>query len=1072
MTRALSNSDVASSDPFWSSWSIRTRLMLLVLMSILPAMGIIFNAGLEEQRHDIENVQRNVILAAENLAKQQDIVTAGIKQTLMTIAHYPGVQNGDVQAIDRLFRKLHQHSSINCQFIATRPDGTALLADETRPPFTLADRSYFQQALATREFVAGEYMISKLSSGPVLPFAFPVINDNNRITGVVVATVSLDSYQHLPAQMGFPQGSVIGIEDRDGRRLCRFPKLAGMVNEGMGQLLPKKTWLHISGTNERGTYTEEGVDGVRRIYGFVQLRSPGSDEAYLYIRVGIPEKSALIPATRKLRINLLLLAIACGLAAAAAWFLGNLTLVHPIKQLAAVSQQLGIGNSTARSKLSHTRRGEIGLLAQSLDIMASRQELRELERRESIKEISELSSQNQLILNAAGEGIVGLDAEGTVIFVNPAAASMTGYDVEELLGQDLHQKIHHSLPNGLIYPRRSCPMFRSIALGTASRVRDEVLWRKDGTHFPAAYSSTPIINDGKISGAVIIFRDISERKQAEDVLRKSEEHFRLLIENISDVIIVLDCGGIIRYVSPSLKRVLGYEVSELLHKNGCELVHRDDLNDVVDGFGRGFIAPGTCFSMQMRYLHKDRSWRIIEAVGKSFLDRKGNLQIVVNAHDVTAGKRAEEEKEKMEAQFLQAQKMESVGRLAGGVAHDFNNMLSVILGHAALGLLQLSETDPLRNSLEEIRNAASRSADLTRQLLAFARRQMIIPKVLDLNAEVTNILKMLKRLIGEHIDIAWIAAPNLWLVKIDPTQIDQILVNLTVNARDAIRGSGAITIAASNMYFTEYCHLRAGCPPSSYVLLTVTDTGEGMDAATLSQIFEPFFTTKGIGKGTGLGLATVYGAVKQNNGLIAVDSAPGQGTTFKICLPRTYAQMTERPPATPRKGLRGTETVLLVEDEKSILDLARGILEQYGYTVHAASSPEIALDLARNFPGPIHLLITDVIMPKMNGLELDEALSSIKSGYKSLFWSGYTDIGEAFSQSLNEGGHFLQKPFSPERLIEKVHEVLSSPPTSRLPYATRAAALKMRLAKDGGMSHLQAKNGGATEAALFMKNLN
>ena len=874
--------------PFWGSWSIRTRLMLLVLLSVLPALAIIFHTGLSQQQNDIDNARKNVLLTVENLAKYQDTVTLGIKQMLMTIAQYPSVQQGDVTASNQLFSRLHQHAPGNCQFIFARPDGMAY-AEGAEGPFSIADRGYFQQVVTSRRFVAGEYVVSRANSAPVLPYAFPVINDAERFSGVIVATVDLMQYQDLLQRMGFPEGSVVGIEDRNGLRLCRFPILTGMINEGLGQPLPEKIRRHISGSQE-GTYTEEGVDGIRRIYGYIQLRLPDDGEFYLSIRVGIPERSAFGAAVRRLKTNLILFGAACTMALAAAWFLGNLTLVDPITHLARVSQQLGIGNLKARSRLSHTKGGEIGLLARSLDIMAANQEQRENERLDSLRAIGDLSRRNKLILDAAGEGIVGLDSQGLVIFINPAAAAMTGYAADELLGQDLHLKIHHSLPDGSHYPLSACPMHRTLRQGVACRIRDEVLWRKDGTNFPCAYSSTSIVNDGKIAGVVIIFRDISERVRAENLLRRSEEHFRLLIENISDVIIVLDIRGTVRYASPSLERVFGYQIRDLTDKSGCDLVHPDDLFHVIDEFGRSLVMPGFCFTVEMRCRHKEGTWRFVETVGKSFYDRKGRLSLVLNSHDITEKKRAEEEREKIEAQFRQAQKMESVGRLAGGVAHDFNNMLSVIIGHADMALSRLLPVDPIHHNIEEILNASLRSADLTRQLLAFARKQTIAPKIVDLNHNVAEILKMLQRLIGSRIDIAWLPGEGLWPVKIDPTQLDQILVNLTVNARDAIHGKGSITIATANVVVGENVRqISANLSPGAFVLLTVTDTGEGMSEETLRHIFEPFFTTKEQGKGTGLGLSTVYGAVKQNNGLIEVESAPGRGTTFKIYLPRTYS---------------------------------------------------------------------------------------------------------------------------------------------------------------------------------------
>jgi signal transduction histidine kinase/ActR/RegA family two-component response regulator len=389
---------------------------------------------------------------------------------------------------------------------------------------------------------------------------------------------------------------------------------------------------------------------------------------------------------------------------------------------------------------------------------------------------------------------------------------------------------------------------------------------------------------------------------------------------------------------------------------------------------------------------------------------------------------AQGEREKLQTQLTQAQKMESVGRLAGGVAHDFNNMLQAILGNAALALEDLPPDSPVREELEEIERSARRSADLTQQLLAFARKQTISPRVLDLNDTVAGMLKMIRRLIGEDLELAWMPGPSLWPVKMDPSQIDQILANLCVNARDAIEGVGKVTIETANVTLDEtYVATHLEVVAGDYVVLAVSDNGTGMDAETRSHLFEPFFTTKGQGKGTGLGLATVFGIVKQNQGLISVYSEPGHGSTFKIFLPRVEVdKAADTPAAVQPRSMRGTETILLVEDETQILNLGRRILEQHGYTVLAASTPEAALALAAQSSVPIHLLVTDVVMPGMNGKELGERLRASRPGLKCIFMSGYTASVIAHHGVLDEGVAFLQKPFTVENLAAKVREALES----------------------------------------------
>ncbi len=394
--------------------------------------------------------------------------------------------------------------------------------------------------------------------------------------------------------------------------------------------------------------------------------------------------------------------------------------------------------------------------------------------------------------------------------------------------------------------------------------------------------------------------------------------------------------------------------------------------------------------------------------------------------DIVEIKRAEEERRRLQDQIIQAQKLESVGRLAGGIAHDFNNMLVVILGHVELAMKRIDPTHPIHADLEEIQKAAQRSADLTHRLLGFARKQIAAPKILDLNKTVEGMLKMLRRLIGEDIDLAWMPGSGLWSVKIDPAQVDQVLANLCVNARDAIAGVGKVTIETHNAAFdAAYCSEHAGVHPGEYVLLAVSDNGCGMDQETQAHLFEPFFTTKGIGQGTGLGLATVYGIVRQNNGFITLHSEPGQGTTVKVYLPR-FAGGPVEPTAdltaeTP-KG-RG-ETVLLVEDEALNLNVSQAMLEDLGYRVLTAGTPGEALHKARAHGGEIRLLITDVVMPEMNGRALAKLLREMHPGMKCLFSSGYTANVIAHQGVLDEGEHFLQKPFTMRDLAIQVRKAL------------------------------------------------
>ncbi len=523
----------------------------------------------------------------------------------------------------------------------------------------------------------------------------------------------------------------------------------------------------------------------------------------------------------------------------------------------------------------------------------------------------------------------------------------------------------------------------------------------------------------------------TERKRAEEALQRSEALYRLVVENINDIVWTFDLSSMTyTFVSPSLQRILGYD-EETMVKNLDVIFTPETKQHVLKAFGK-FIesnAEGDILVMDAEHRQKDGNLIWMEISASPLKDDLGNIVgFLGTTRDITERRRVEEEKAKLERQLHQAQKMESVGRLAGGVAHDFNNMLGIIIGHAELAMGHVDPSHPLHANLEQIRKAANHSADLTRQLLAFARKQTVAPVVLDLNETVEGMLKMLRRLIGEDIDLSWQPKANLWPVKVDPSQIDQILANLCVNSRDAIAGVGKLIIETGNRTFDEdYCGAHAGFTPGEYVMLAVSDDGCGLDKKTMANIFEPFFTTKEMGKGTGLGLSTVYGIVKQNSGFINVYSEPGQGTTFTIYLSRHKGKAAKmQPEALAEPFVRGDETILLVEDEPAILELVMMMLTNLGYTVLTAGTPGGIIHLAGEYAGKIHLLMTDVVMPEMSGSDLARNLLSRYPLLKHLFMSGYTADVIAHNGILDEGVNFIQKPFSINELAFKVREALGT----------------------------------------------
>jgi two-component system cell cycle sensor histidine kinase/response regulator CckA len=624
-----------------------------------------------------------------------------------------------------------------------------------------------------------------------------------------------------------------------------------------------------------------------------------------------------------------------------------------------------------------------------------------------------------------------------------------------------------------------------------------------------------------------------------------EEQFRSLIENTSDIISVLDADGVIRYLSPSVERVLGFQPAELVGTSGFDCFHPDDLSRARRAFAQTLRQPGACWPIEQRFRHKDGSWRVLETIANNQLSDPAIRGIIVSGHDITDRKRTEEqlvssqeryrelfenandfifthdlagtltsinkagetltgctreealgtniaaliapeyrslwremldrkiggearttydleivnksrvrvslevssrlifhmgqpvavqgiardvtERRRLEQHLLQSQKMEAIGRLAGGVAHDFNNLLTVITGYSQWMLDELPSGSELCESASEILLAANRAAALTNQLLSFCRNQVIQPILVDLNTLVALLDQMLRRVIGEDIKLVTTTSPDLGLVRADPVQIEQVILNLAVNARDAMPAGGKLIIETANADISEK-DARTGldCAPGSYVMLAVTDFGCGIDDDIKAHIFEPFFTTKEKGKGTGLGLSTVYGIVKQGGGHIRVESQPGAGAVFRIYYPRASGSIL--PSVLPKREIQtgGTETILLVEDEAAVRRVVTDMLLRLGYTILDAPDGRTAQKFVMEYEKPIQLLLTDVVMPEVSGRELARRLRTVRHDLKVLFMSGYADDAIIRQGILDPGAAYLQKPFTPDALAGKIRELLDA----------------------------------------------
>ena len=628
----------------------------------------------------------------------------------------------------------------------------------------------------------------------------------------------------------------------------------------------------------------------------------------------------------------------------------------------------------------------------------------------------------QVLINTIPSPIFYKDREGKFLGCNKAWEQMNGLKREQIIGKTVYDvappelaAIYRAQDEELL--SRGGVQIYEVSVTSTEGKKHDVIFNK------ASFTKA----DGSVGGLVGVITDISERKRAAESMRESEERYRSILDNIEDGYFEVDLAGNFTFFNDSLCRGLGYSKEEMMGMNNRQYMDKETAKKVYEAFNRVYTTGEPYRAYNWGIIRKDGLKRFHDSSISLIKNAKGErIGFRGVARDVTEKKKAEEEMAALQEQLRQSQKMEAIGRLAGGIAHDFNNLLTIIKGYSQLSLLELKEGDPLRGNIDETQKATERAANLIRQLLAFSRRQVMEMEVLDLNTLLRDLEKMLRRVIGEDIGLVNVLAENLGKVKADPGQIEQVILNLAVNARDAMPNGGKLTIETTNVKLDEaYARAHIAVTPGRYVVLSVSDTGVGMTPEVKERIFEPFFTTKEKGKGTGLGLSTVYGIVKQSGGNIWVYSEPGKGTAFKIYLPRVDEPLEELKSEVEVKEIpRGSETILIVEDEEEVRKVAVRMLEKQGYTVLEARQEEEALLCCEQRKEPIHLILTDVVMPQMSGPQLIDRSRQVRQDFKVLYMSGYADNAIVRNGILEEGVNYIQKPFSMEGLARKVREVL------------------------------------------------
>jgi PAS domain S-box-containing protein len=692
------------------------------------------------------------------------------------------------------------------------------------------------------------------------------------------------------------------------------------------------------------------------------------------------------------------------------WFLWSAAVVVTLLLTAGLASFLVREQDDVSSLLPQAVRGLVALVL-IFDIYTLYQQLQIHRMRRKLIEGEELF---RLITENAADLIAVVDMEGNRIFNSRSYEKVLGYSLDELKKSSSFAQIH---PEDIDRVRRAGVEARHTGVGLPLEYR---VRHKDGSWRVLESTASVIRNSkGDPEKLVIVNRDVTERKRAAEALERSESSFRSVVEDAPYGICRATIAGDLILVNPAFQKMLGYDSrEELLRANLGAHIYRHAAEH--QKFTQTVIEEESFKDVELEWKRKDGAPITVRCSGWPVKDESGAVTYLeVFAEDVT-------DRRVLERQLRMAQKMEAVGRLSGGIAHDFNNLLGVIIGYSQVLKRSLGSANPLFEHAEEIEKASQRAVSLTRQLLAFSRQQVLEPVILNLNTLVTDMEKMLPRLIGEDVALELNLDPELAQVKADPGQIEQVIMNLAVNARDAMPDGGRLTIQTANVDLDlAYTRQHPGSRVGPHVMLAVRDTGTGIDPEIQSQIFEPFFTTKERDKGTGLGLATVYGVVKQSGGYIAVDSEKGKGARFSVYLPRVAQGVsTTETKTAPLASIRGSETILLVEDAEPLRKLANMFLRESGYNVLTASDGAEALEVARKHFGPIDLLLTDVVMPGINGRVLAERLAPLQPRMKVLYMSGYTDAFIAGHGVLEAGTHLLHKPFTQEVLARKVREVL------------------------------------------------
>jgi len=1004
------------------SLAVRTQLMLLSLIVALPAAIVIVWSGVQARATAVDDAKRESQRLADSIAAENQNLVAGARQLVIALAQLPEVKSADANRVQPVLRDiLKLNTQFSNIFIADTHGRVWASAVPQLLGQDVSDRRYFKNALERGQLSSGEYVISRATTKPAFNVALPLRDDQGGIIGVISVGFVLDTYRHVLERLDLPERTSFILLDHNGIVLYR----PFSPEQYIGRQYDAALFEEMRQGPDVFTYTAvPTISGDQRVLTYRKLQLPGEAEPYMYIRAGIPLDVVLSGSRQRLLADLGLLSLGLVVAVALAWLIAKRSIADRITLLENATRAIARGDLNVQvSEL--VSGGELGELSQTFDAMATQLAERE-------KALIESEKSYHTIFNATEEAIFVHDAtSGEILEVNRAAIELYGYSSEEIshLGvMDLSagpptQTLDEALQN----IRRAATEGSQRFEWLAKRRSGQLFWTE------VVLTTTSLAGRDLV---IAVVRDVSERRHAAEVLRENEERLRAAISVAQIGIFDFAPPAGAMYWSPQLRVINGLGPDEPATLQAfIDVVHPDDRGMVQRDITHALDPTGDGISdMEPRVVRRDGTQRWLKVRSQTVFEGEGAarrpVRIVGAVLDITDPKAAEQERSKLQAQLLQAQKIESVGQLAGGIAHDFNNILSAIIGFGDLLQLELPPDEPGRLHLDQIMTAAKRAANLTQSLLAFSRKQVIDPKEVDLNDSIRKVSRLLSRVIGEDVEMRLSLCPEPLTVFADPSQLEQVLMNLATNARDAMLGGGKLVIETSPVELDRDFVDRHGFGGQGpHARLDISDSGTGMSEEVRQKIFEPFFTTKELGRGTGLGLSIVYGIVKQNKGHITVYSEPGRGTTFRIYLPlrhrRTADAGSDAGRAEAPRG--GTETILLTEDNELVRRMTKHALERFGYTVLEACDGEEALACFAENRERVALLLLDVIMPKRNGREVYREAQRLRPGVKALFTSGYPSDLVQREGVLETGLDFLSKPVAVADLLRKVREILDRP---------------------------------------------